>query len=83
MYGKMSEQVPDARERYKQLLFYAKKLPPMPAEEHTDVNKVKGCVSQVGHWEGEPVNICRPSYSNGKIIPQCLIIHANVGAAVA
>ena len=41
-------QVPDARERYKQLLFYAKKLPPMPAEEHTDDNKVKGCVSQVG-----------------------------------
>ncbi len=43
-----ARQVPDARERYKQLLYYAKKLPPMPTEEHTDDNKVKGCVSQVG-----------------------------------
>lgn len=40
-------QVPDAMARYKQLLYYAKKLPPMPQEEHVDENKVKGCVSQV------------------------------------
>ena len=34
-------------QRYKQLLFYATKLDPLPAEQHTPENKVKGCVSQV------------------------------------
>jgi sulfur transfer protein SufE len=33
--------------RYKQLLFYAAKLPAMPAEQHLPENKVEGCVSQV------------------------------------
>ena len=33
--------------RYKQLLFYATKLAPLPAEDHTTENKVEGCVSQV------------------------------------
>ena len=33
-------------QRYKQLLFFATKLEPLPAEDHTDANKVKGCVSQ-------------------------------------
>lgn len=33
--------------RYKQLLFYAAKLPPMAAEQHKPENKVEGCVSQV------------------------------------
>ena len=33
--------------RYKQLLFYATKLAPLPAEDHTPSNKVEGCVSQV------------------------------------
>lgn len=40
-------QVPDAKIKYQQLLFLAKKLSPMPAAEHTEDNKVKGCVSQV------------------------------------
>ena len=40
-------QVPDEMARYKQLLFLASKLPNLPAEDHTDDNKVKGCVSQV------------------------------------
>jgi BolA-like protein 1 len=40
-------QVPDEMARYKQLLFLASKLPKLPAEDHTDDNKVKGCVSQV------------------------------------
>ena len=40
-------QVPDQRARYEQLLYMGKKLPPMPAEEHTLENKVQGCVSQV------------------------------------
>mgnify|MGYP001807128723 CR=1 FL=1 len=32
---------------YKQLLFYATKLAPMPDEDHIPANKVEGCVSQV------------------------------------
>jgi sulfur transfer protein SufE len=39
--------VPDPMARYKQLLFYAAKLPPMAADDHTPGNKVEGCVSQV------------------------------------
>lgn len=35
-------------QRYKQLLFCATKLEPFPVEAHTEENKVKGCVSQVG-----------------------------------
>ncbi|KAG2436078.1 hypothetical protein HYH02_011589 [Chlamydomonas schloesseri] len=33
--------------RYKQLLFYATKLAPLPDEDHIPANKVEGCVSQV------------------------------------
>ena len=40
-------QVPDPMARYKQLLFYAAKLPVMTAEQHKPENKVEGCVSQV------------------------------------
>lgn len=39
-------QVPDPMARYKQLLFYATKLEPLPAEDHKPENKVEGCVSQ-------------------------------------
>ncbi|MGV2829754.1 SufE family protein [Myxosarcina sp. GI1(2024)] len=35
------------KQKYEQLLWYAKKLPPMPEEDKTMENKVKGCVSQV------------------------------------
>ncbi|KAF8059707.1 SufE-like protein [Scenedesmus sp. PABB004] len=41
------QMVPDPMARYKQLLFFAAKLPPMPAEQHAPENKVEGCVSQV------------------------------------
>lgn len=41
------QMVPDPMARYKQLLFYAAKLPPMSAEQHQPENKVEGCVSQV------------------------------------
>ena len=41
-------QVPDPKLKYQQLLAYGKKLPRMPQEDHTDENKVRGCVSQVG-----------------------------------
>lgn len=33
--------------RYKQLLFFAAKLDPLPTEFHTEENRVQGCVSQV------------------------------------
>jgi len=35
------------KQRYEQLLWYAKKLEPMPEEGKTPENKVSGCVSQV------------------------------------
>ena len=38
---------PDPRKRYEYVLWLAKKLAPMPAEEQTEDIKVKGCVSQV------------------------------------
>ena len=35
------------KQKYEQLLWYAKKLPAMPESSKTEENKVKGCVSQV------------------------------------
>ncbi|MBL1211607.1 SufE family protein, partial [Geminocystis sp. GBBB08] len=35
------------KQKYEQLLWYAKKLAPMAEEEKTEENKVLGCVSQV------------------------------------
>lgn len=35
------------KQKYEQLLWYAKKLPAMPESGKTEANKVKGCVSQV------------------------------------
>lgn len=35
------------KQKYEQLLFYAKKLPEMPEEDKIPENKVSGCVSQV------------------------------------
>ena len=35
------------KQKYEQLLWYAKKLPAMPEAGKTEDNKVKGCVSQV------------------------------------
>lgn len=37
----------DPKQKYKQLLWYAQKLPAMPEAGKTEANKVKGCVSQV------------------------------------
>ncbi len=37
----------DPKKRYEQLLWYAKKLEPMPEPSKTPENKVSGCVSQV------------------------------------
>ncbi|MEM7761138.1 MAG: SufE family protein [Cyanobacteria bacterium P01_A01_bin.40] len=37
----------DPKQKYKQLLWYAQKLPAMSESAKTEENKVKGCVSQV------------------------------------
>jgi len=37
----------DPKQKYKQLLWYAQKLPAMSEAGKTEANKVKGCVSQV------------------------------------
>lgn len=37
----------DPKQRYQQLLYYAKKLAEMPEESKIPANKVSGCVSQV------------------------------------
>lgn len=37
----------DPKKRYEQLLWYAKRLDPMPEDGKTPENKVHGCVSQV------------------------------------
>eukprot|EP00746_Dinoflagellata_sp_MGD_P009958 gnl/MRDRNA2_/MRDRNA2_120415_c0_seq1.p1 gnl/MRDRNA2_/MRDRNA2_120415_c0~~gnl/MRDRNA2_/MRDRNA2_120415_c0_seq1.p1 ORF type:complete len:273 (-),score=46.16 gnl/MRDRNA2_/MRDRNA2_120415_c0_seq1:47-865(-) len=41
------QMVPDPMQRYKQVLFFASKLPPMPLELKTQETKVMGCTSQV------------------------------------
>ena len=41
------QMVPDAMQRYKQLLFFAAKLKDFPEDARVDENKVPGCVSQV------------------------------------
>jgi len=41
------QMVPDAMARYKQLLFFASKLDPLPVEDQVETNRVHGCVSQV------------------------------------
>jgi BolA-like protein 1 len=52
------QMVPDPMARYKQLLYFATKLEAMPAEDHTNDNKVQGCVSQV--W-------VKPTLREGKV----------------
>ncbi|MCC0177368.1 SufE family protein [Waterburya agarophytonicola K14] len=49
------------KQKYEQLLWYAKNLPEMPASAKTEENKVKGCVSQV-HITAE--------LENGKVLYQ-------------
>jgi cysteine desulfuration protein SufE len=41
------ELLDDWEQRYRYLIDMGKSLAPLPAEERTDLNKVKGCVSQV------------------------------------
>jgi cysteine desulfuration protein SufE len=41
------QQTTDPKRRYEQLLWFAKKLDPLPEQEKTPENKVPGCVSQV------------------------------------
>lgn len=44
----------DWEERYRYLIDLGRKLPPMPEADHSDVNKVRGCMSQV--WLTHTVN---------------------------
>jgi len=47
---------PDWESRYTYLIDLGKNLPPMPEEEKTEANKVRGCTSQVwltARWEGQ------------------------------
>ncbi|BBN17931.1 BolA family transcriptional regulator, general stress-responsive regulator [Marchantia polymorpha subsp. ruderalis] len=44
---KLFEAVPDSKQKYEQLLYYAKQLKPLAKEFCTSENKVVGCVSQV------------------------------------
>ena len=54
---------PDPKRRYEYVLWLAKKLKPLPAEQQTEAIKVQGCVSQVFvqgvleqgvmHWQGD------------------------------
>lgn len=37
----------DWEERYRYLIDLGRKLPPMPETDHTEANKVRGCMSQV------------------------------------
>ena len=53
----------DPKRRYEYVLWLAKKLEPLPADQQTEAIKVKGCVSQVFvkgdlregvlHWQGD------------------------------
>ena len=53
----------DPKRRYEYVLWLAKKLDPLPADQQTDAIKVRGCVSQVFvrgdlsngvmHWKGD------------------------------
>ena len=53
----------DPKRRYEYVLWLAKKLDPLPADQQTDAIKVRGCVSQVFvlgelangvmHWRGD------------------------------
>lgn len=49
----------DWEERYRYLIDLGRKLPPMPAEEHTEANKVRGCMSQV--WFSHSLNPGSPA----------------------
>ena len=44
----------DWEDRYRYLIDLGRKLPPFPAELQTDVNKVRGCMSQVWMVPGHP-----------------------------
>ncbi len=41
------ELLEDWEERYRYLIELGRKLPPLPEEQHTEQNKVRGCMSQV------------------------------------
>jgi cysteine desulfuration protein SufE len=51
------EMLDDWEQRFEHLIALGRQLPPMPAEEHSETNKVRGCMSQVwlaGGVQGTP-----------------------------
>ena len=50
--------MPDSKLKYQQLLQYAKQLPPLPADLHTEEHKVRGCVSQVWSATCHALHLC-------------------------
>ena len=75
-------------QRYKQLLFFATRMAPLPAELHTKENKVQGCVSQVrvegltSRWPPPPVPPPHPP-TNPPLPPLTSGEAAGVGGAGA
>jgi len=53
----------DWDDRYRYLIELGRELPPLPAEAHSDANKVQGCASQV--WLD---TIVRPNGASGPIL---------------
>ena len=53
----------DWDDRYRYLIELGRELPPLPAEAHTEANKVQGCASQV--WLDTTV---RPNGASGPIL---------------
>ncbi|MBL6750781.1 MAG: SufE family protein [Nevskia sp.] len=66
------EMLGDWEERYRYLIDLGRKLPALPAEQHTEANKVRGCMSQVwmtGHAEpGPPLRLVFQGDSDAHIV---------------
>jgi cysteine desulfuration protein SufE len=62
----------DWEDRYRYLIDLGRKLPPFPAAQQTDANKVRGCMSQVwmvpGHPEGAPNKFAFAADSDAHIV---------------
>ena len=65
------EMLGDWEERYRHLIELGRALPPMPEAEHTEANKVRGCMSQVwlaGEVAGTPPRLNLRGDSDAHIV---------------
>ena len=66
------EMLGDWEERYRYLIELGRKLPPLPEDQHSEANKVRGCMSQV--WmtarteEGPPLKLHFAGDSDAHIV---------------